>query len=53
MILRNTKEYDTAMALGKKLEGLSNDRDIATFQNSREFVGLIGDFRDKLLLRLQ
>jgi hypothetical protein len=39
------KEYDTAMALGKKLEGLSNDRDIATFQNdSREFVGLIGNF---------
>ena len=39
MILRNMKEYDSAIDLGEKLY-------LSTFENSREFVGLIGDVGD-------
>lgn len=45
-ILRNMKEYDSAIDLGEKLERLTEKRCLSTFENSREFVGLIGDVGD-------
>ncbi|GFH43665.1 predicted protein [Chaetoceros tenuissimus] len=50
-MLRNMKEYDAATALGEKLERLSENRDLSTFEHcySRGFVGLIGDVVDTVI----